>query len=410
MTTARPSRPNARRSESPPLGPRRPPRAVHAARARRRAVASVTMRRSRRRGPDKSRAGTASQDFTVSQPARPGRPRQAPAFRGAPGGGIRAGGPSLRSRAGKPARRGLVRRAVVLGAPAPLRLRRDRHRERRLARLDDAGRAGGAARADRGGAGRRSRRRELDRRTGARRLRGFRRGHGRRRGGEPRGGAARVRALRAARSGSAGPVPGRAARGHPLLRRRHRVPRRHRAGDPEPGHRALESGAARSCRDDGRQRVLLGIPGNHDWYDGLDGFGRMFRRRPPGVEAARARGRRVAADAAALRGVGARVRARRRRRQARGARALGLHAGAERELLRSPARARHRPPRGRSPAHGDRFPPARVPGARHTGPRPIRRRSSCCPIRCTTSAIRAGRARRWSRACASTRRRARPSC
>src|SRR5262245_37645882 len=31
--------------------------------------------------------------------------------------------------------------------------------------------------------------------------------------------------------------------------------------------------------DDGRRRVLLGIPGNHDWYDGLDGFGRMFRRR-----------------------------------------------------------------------------------------------------------------------------------
>ena len=31
-------------------------------------------------------------------------------------------------------------------------------------------------------------------------------------------------------------------------------------------------------RDDGRARVLLDIPGNHDWYDGLDGFGRMFRR------------------------------------------------------------------------------------------------------------------------------------
>jgi hypothetical protein len=30
---------------------------------------------------------------------------------------------------------------------------------------------------------------------------------------------------------------------------------------------------------DGRPRVLLGIPGNHDWYAGLDGFGRMFRRR-----------------------------------------------------------------------------------------------------------------------------------
>ncbi len=30
---------------------------------------------------------------------------------------------------------------------------------------------------------------------------------------------------------------------------------------------------------DRQNRVLLGIPGNHDWYDGLDGFGRMFRRR-----------------------------------------------------------------------------------------------------------------------------------
>ena len=27
-----------------------------------------------------------------------------------------------------------------------------------------------------------------------------------------------------------------------------------------------------------RPRVLLGIPGTHDWYDGLDGFARMFRR------------------------------------------------------------------------------------------------------------------------------------
>lgn len=33
-----------------------------------------------------------------------------------------------------------------------------------------------------------------------------------------------------------------------------------------------------STRDDGKRRVLLGIPGNHDWYDGLDGFGRLFRR------------------------------------------------------------------------------------------------------------------------------------
>lgn len=40
-----------------------------------------------------------------------------------------------------------------------------------------------------------------------------------------------------------------------------------------PFNRALEA------LDDRRPRVLLGIPGNHDWYDGLDGFGRMFHRR-----------------------------------------------------------------------------------------------------------------------------------
>lgn len=34
-----------------------------------------------------------------------------------------------------------------------------------------------------------------------------------------------------------------------------------------------------SQRRDATRRVLLGIPGNHDWYDGLDGFQRVFRRR-----------------------------------------------------------------------------------------------------------------------------------
>ena len=32
-------------------------------------------------------------------------------------------------------------------------------------------------------------------------------------------------------------------------------------------------------RRDDKRRVLLGVPGNHDWYDGLDGFARMFRKR-----------------------------------------------------------------------------------------------------------------------------------
>ncbi len=34
----------------------------------------------------------------------------------------------------------------------------------------------------------------------------------------------------------------------------------------------------RSARASSRKRVVLGVPGNHDWYDGLDGFGRLFRR------------------------------------------------------------------------------------------------------------------------------------
>ncbi len=43
----------------------------------------------------------------------------------------------------------------------------------------------------------------------------------------------------------------------------------------EPWNETLRGEAARG---DGKKRVLLGIPGNHDWYDGLDGFARMFRR------------------------------------------------------------------------------------------------------------------------------------
>jgi len=38
------------------------------------------------------------------------------------------------------------------------------------------------------------------------------------------------------------------------------------------------NGVLGAC-DDGKKRALLGIPGNHDWFDGLDGFARMFRAR-----------------------------------------------------------------------------------------------------------------------------------
>ena len=33
--------------------------------------------------------------------------------------------------------------------------------------------------------------------------------------------------------------------------------------------------AVLEARADGKRRVLLGVPGNHDWYDGLDGFARL---------------------------------------------------------------------------------------------------------------------------------------
>jgi hypothetical protein len=45
-----------------------------------------------------------------------------------------------------------------------------------------------------------------------------------------------------------------------------------------PWNRVLRGAA------DGRPRALLGVPGNHDWYAGLDGFGRMFRRRRGSVD------------------------------------------------------------------------------------------------------------------------------
>jgi len=44
-----------------------------------------------------------------------------------------------------------------------------------------------------------------------------------------------------------------------------------------PFNRALSK--VRDLDPPGTRRVILGIPGNHDWYDGLDGFGRLFRRR-----------------------------------------------------------------------------------------------------------------------------------
>ena len=75
----------------------------------------------------------------------------------------------------------------------------------------------------------------------------------------------------------------RAARRDPALRRRHGLSGGDRPGDHQPRDRAVQSGARDFARLD-LPRVLLGIPGNHDWYDGLDGFARMFRRNPDDEE------------------------------------------------------------------------------------------------------------------------------
>ncbi len=62
-------------------------------------------------------------------------------------------------------------------------------------------------------------------------------------------------------------------------------------------HRRLTQPWNRAFREAAKQqrtsrRLLLGVPGNHDWYDGLDGFGRLFRpsvgrRRVPAPQPAR---------------------------------------------------------------------------------------------------------------------------
>ncbi len=44
-----------------------------------------------------------------------------------------------------------------------------------------------------------------------------------------------------------------------------------------PFNRVIAS--VRHADPPGTRRAVLGIPGNHDWYDGLDGYGRLFRRR-----------------------------------------------------------------------------------------------------------------------------------
>jgi hypothetical protein len=50
------------------------------------------------------------------------------------------------------------------------------------------------------------------------------------------------------------------------------------ADAPSPRSRSLAPPPSLTRARGRTRRVLLGIPGNHDWYDGLDGFARMFRR------------------------------------------------------------------------------------------------------------------------------------
>ena len=138
-----------------------------------------------------------------------------------------------------------------------------------------------------------------------------------------------------------------------------------------------------------RKRVVLGVPGNHDWYDGLDGFGRLFRRRIDepfraddkdntprlGKRLRKRTGRKVGLVARQLHldevgsaygllvGFFRSVRAffnGRRHQAAAPPRAARLRARAGGELLRAAARAGARPLRRRSAARPRRLPAALV--------------------------------------------------
>ena len=61
----------------------------------------------------------------------------------------------------------------------------------------------------------------------------------------------------------------------------------------DPWNRVLEE-RARASADDARPRVLLAVPGNHDWYDGLDGFARLCQAPCAFEDVARARASREA--------------------------------------------------------------------------------------------------------------------
>ena len=90
---------------------------------------------------------------------------------------------------------------------------------------------------------------------------------------------------------------------------------------------------------DGRRRVLLGIPGNHDWFDGLDGFARMFRGRSGPLEEGRESMAPGAESRRTLRFVDRGLRHGQALGQATRAPALWLRTRSTRELLRARARA-----------------------------------------------------------------------
>ena len=296
---------------------------------------------------------------------------QAPAFRGAPSGGFRAGGPSLRSREREPARRRLVRRALVLGTPAALHRRRDRHREHRLARLDDAGRAGElCARGSRSCWAAIPTARSLAEALGRDLWIDFVADTG----DDVAVSRAVARLVFAPYELPDPDRPGRvpaAPRGDILFF----------GGDTAypvataqeilnrvivPWNQVLR-GAARRRRD---ARVLLGIPGNHDWYDGLDGFGAHVS---PAARPASNRGAPVVGVSPlmlrALRGRGRASSCAAARSTSPQALVLSGYTPVQNaSYFALPLAPAHRPARGRSPARRRSIPRQRTSSASATGP------------------------------------------
>ena len=248
-------------------------------------------------------------------------------------------------------------------------------------------------------AGRRSSRVEPDRSARPRSLHRFRRGHGRRRVRQSRGGASHICAVRAAGSGPARRVSCRPARRDPPVRRRHGVSRRDGAGIDESRHQRPGIKCCKRCRTMGDAASSSASLATTTGTTASTASAGMFRRPSPGMTA-RASARSISPKMLEYYAQWAREFVRGDAIDKPAALAFSGYTavqnasyfalplapaiemlGVDRQLTTTDSR--------QGEFLGDYY--RARPGFSHA--------RSASRSRCTTSAIRARRARRWSRAC-----------